>query len=273
MRQVLGMLKHQFILSSVAAGSFGIPLLMAGGLGWQQQGTSLLVRPSLAQAAHEASYQPPPDAEPPKRATVGGSRGGCTGDAPIDLTALAPQSHIGRTASTRPTLVWFVPDATPYPLQLQLYRYTSAEAETDQLEPVQSFDFEQSQPGYMTFTLPADAPALTVGETYRWKVILFCNPGRPSQVNLDEADLQVVGPPAGLEAIAADSSVAQAAQYVAAGLWYDAIAVLSQAPVSPAAAAYRSELVADLAQLETANPNDEWSQFSERLRYIAESRR
>jgi hypothetical protein len=64
--------------------------------------------------------------------------------------------------------------------------------------------------------------------------------------------------------------VQQADQYVAMGLWYDAIAVLSQAPVSPAAAAYRSELVASLAELEVENPNDEFSLFSDRLIYIAD---
>jgi hypothetical protein len=66
--------------------------------------------------------------------------------------------------------------------------------------------------------------------------------------------------------------VQQAEQYVAAGLWYDAIAVLSQTPVSPAAAAYRSELVGDLAELaaqEAKDPIDGFLELSNRLRYIA----
>ena len=157
--------------------------------------------------------------------------GGCDGSEPINLTALAPQGHIGQTISPRPTFVWYVPDGEPYPMQLQLYRYTSDEG--DELERVKFFDFEQSQPGFMTFTLPDDEPPLAVGETYRWKVILFCNPGRPSQVSLDEADLMVVEPPVGLDVTMTGDPVAMAEGYAAAGLWYDAIAALSQEPVSP----------------------------------------
>jgi hypothetical protein len=164
-----------------------------------------------------------------------------------------------------------VPDEKPYGMQLQLYRYTSTDPGNQQLEPIKFFDLEQSQPGFMTFTLPEDEPALEVGETYRWKIILLCSPGRPSQNRFDEVDLQVVESSVELDEVIAPNPVAMAEQYVAAGLWYDAIAVLSQEPVSPEAAAYRSQLVADLAELETANPQDERSQFSERLRYIAEN--
>lgn len=213
------------------------------------------------------AYQPPPYSTGPRRRTVGGTRGGCDGTAAINLTALAPQGHIGQTTATHPTFVWYVPDGEPYPMQLQLYRYTSDAGE--QLERVKFFDFEQSQPGFMSFTLPEDEPPLAVGETYRWKVIIFCNPGRPSQVSLDEADLMVVEPPAGLDA--AGDPVAVAERYAAAGLWYDAIAALSQEPVSPAAAAYRSKILESLAELEADNPDDSWSLFSERLRYIAEN--
>ena len=41
-------------------------------------------------------------------------------------------------------------------------------------------------------------------------------------------------------------------------------------PFPPAAADYRSKILESLAELEADNPDDSWSLFSERLRYIAE---
>lgn len=221
----------------------------------------------LAQNSSRRPYRANPDSRPPRRTVGGGTRGGCDGTAPINLTALAPQAHIGATAATRPTLVWYVPDETPYPMQLQLYRYAAAEG--DELTPVNTFDLGESQPGYRSFTLPEDEPALAVGGTYRWKVILQCNPGRPSQVALDEADLQVVAA-TNRAAMGQGNLVDRAERAIAAGLWYDAIALLSEAPVSPAADAYRRDLLAGLAEQEALNPNDGISLFSDRLTYLAE---
>ena len=188
--------------------------------------------------------------------------------------ALAPQTHAGQTMSPRPTLTWYIAEERSYPVQLQLYRYTSQDPTNTQLERVEFFDVGLSQPGWMAFTLPSSLPPLQVGEMYRWKVIVRCSESQPSRNKIDEADLQVVSPPPGMEVTG--EPVQQAEQYVAAGLWYDAIAVLSQDPVSPAAVAYRSELVGDLAELaaQAANdPNNEFSRefslLSDRLRYVA----
>jgi hypothetical protein len=190
--------------------------------------------------------------------------------ASFSVVALAPQTHIGRTASNRPTLTWYIAEEKPYPVELQLYRYTSSDPADIQIERVDFFELGLSQPGWMTFTLPTSLPPLDVGETYRWKVILKCSESQPSRNKIDEADLQVLPSPLGM--VVTGEPVQQAEQYVAAGLWYDAIAVLSQTPVSPAAAAYRSELVGDLAELaaqEAKDPIDGFLELSNRLRYIA----
>jgi hypothetical protein len=62
--------------------------------------------------------------------------------------------------------------------------------------------------------------------------------------------------------------VQRAQQYAAAGLWYDAIALLAQPPLSPDDIDYRRELVLSLAALEAENPNDQFSLLSYRLRMI-----
>lgn len=210
------------------------------------------------------AYQPPTDAIHPRRTTGGGTRGGCDGRATTSLTAIAPQSHIGQTAHLRPTLTWHMADALPVPLALQIYRYTSDDPGDDRLEPVAFFDLGQSQTGWMTFTLPDDLPPLDVGETYRWKIIMQCSESQPSRNRIDEADLQVVALPTATEITG--NAVQQAQQYAAAGLWYDAIAVLAQPPLSPIDVRYRRELVLSLAELETENPSDRFSLLSYRLR-------
>ncbi|MBD2108789.1 DUF928 domain-containing protein [Nodosilinea sp. FACHB-13] len=240
--------------------------LSVGNPSWGNEVT-LNSSPLIAQSSNRRGYEPPPTSRAPRRTVGGGTRGGCDGSAPINLTALGPQSHIGATAKTRPTLVWYVPDETPYQMQLQLYRYAAAEG--DELTPVKTFNLGESQSGYRLFTLPDDEPALAVGSTYRWKVILQCNPGRPSQVALDEADLQVVAVTSGA-AMGQGNLVDRAEQAIVAGLWYDAIALLSEAPVSPEAVAYRRDLLAGLAEQEALDPNDGISLFSDRLRYLAE---
>jgi hypothetical protein len=270
MKRFSGMRKSSLTIAGLTTGSLIYLLLAFNQPSWGRDRASSGFGHGLgeAQSSRLKDYQPPAGTEPPRRTRGGGTRGGCDSQAAIDTTALAPQTHIGQTASTRPTLVWFVADETPYPVEVQLYRYVSSDSADDRLEPVGTFDLGLSQVGWMTLTLPATLPPLVVGETYRWKVIVKCSAGQPSKNSLDEADLQVVAAPAAMPATG--DPVQQADQYVAMGLWYDAIAVLSQAPVSPAAAAYRSELVASLAELEVENPNDEFSLFSDRLIYIAD---
>ncbi|TVP65219.1 MAG: DUF928 domain-containing protein [Leptolyngbya sp. LCM1.Bin17] len=266
MTQYSGVRQSTLAIALLSLGSLTGLLLATSAPSWGRTlptGSQQVRGQSLAQA-NPRGYQPPADARAPRRTTGGGTRGGCVGDAPIDLTALAPQAHVGQTAMTHPTLVWYVPDDTPYDTELQLYRY--AGIQEDELVPIAVFHLGPSQPGYSTFTLPDHEPGLTVGETYRWKVILHCFPGQPSRSALDEADLVVVAD--GVDEPATDL-VSQAEQAIAAGLWYDAIALLSQVPVSPEAATYRQELLANLAALEAENPNDDLSLFSERLLYLA----
>ncbi|MEA5449378.1 DUF928 domain-containing protein [Leptolyngbya sp. CCNP1308] len=293
MSQFSGMHKLVFVLTKLTTGSLISLVLMSNHPAWGSDFTHhpsednfLQLSQGTTNPAYESPgpsdsgddpkigagthYRPPEAPREPRRTTGGGTRGGiCEDTAAIDITALAPRTHIGQTTSTRPTLTWFVADETPYPVQIQLYRYRSSDPADDGVERLGIYNIGPSQPGYMTFTLPDDQSALMVGETYRWKVILQCSPSQPSRNRIDEADLVVVAPPADPVATVSATPVELAEQYGAAGLWYDAIAVLSQAPGS-AAADYRRGLIADLAELEAANPNDEFSLLSDRLTYIAE---
>jgi hypothetical protein len=93
--------------------------------------------------------------------------------------------------------------------------------------------------------------------------VLACEPSRPSRNQIAEADLQVVTSPGAVTT--ATNPVGRAADFVELGLWYEAIASLSEPPVTALATAYRQALLEDLATLETANPEDGKTQFSIKL--------
>jgi len=189
-------------------------------------------------------YNPPPPNGDSSSNPSGGSRGLCGSRSGVSLLAIAPQVHIGQTSSTRPTLAWYVPEATPYDMVFQLFQ-------GDATEPLYDVQIT-SQQGLMTWSLPANAAALTVGETYRWRVILICDRNRPSLSVRDGAALTVVASPRTSLIATATDSVAYARQMATAGFWYDALAATLSTPATPALRSLRVELLQELAELEAA---------------------
>lgn len=209
-------------------------------------------------------YQPPADLLSPFEDGSEGRRGGCTGDAQISLTALAPQSHVGQTASTHPTFAWFVPDAQPYEIIFQLYEYGSSGSRN----VIQEIPL-QSSPGIMTLSLPKDKPGLSVGQRYGWRVVLLCNPNSPSSALVAGADIDVVQTPG----IFSDSidPLERAKQYAEAGLWYDALAEVLAS--GNEASILLEDLLKDLAELENLQAAENGSEQSQRLTQVVEELR
>ena len=206
-----------------------------------------------------AGYQPPPDQQPPQTNSDGlvSRNGRCQSNQPPFLTALAPhKSHVGQTMDTSPTFSWFVPDSQVYNLKFQLYRYN----QKGQREPIWSKQLK-SKPGIMTLSLPQDTSLLQVGKRYHWKVILLCNPNRPSSALVVGTDIDVVEKSPSLELLVAKAeTLAEVINiYGEYGLWYEAF--------SKALANRRLDrelhlnLLEDLAQLEN-------TQFSQKLTKI-----
>lgn len=197
-----------------------------------------------------AGYQPPSDPSAPSSGTsTAGTRGGCSGKVDGGLTALAPLSHTGQTTSTHPTFLWFVADTQAYPLEFRLYQQTSGRRQL--LHKVKM----QSQPGLMQVSLPTNQPALVPGKLYSWQVILSCNPNHPSGDSVAGATLQVVSMPSSVRSQLSSTKSAsdRATVYSQNGLWYDAIAQVSQ-PNSTVPAKQLQSLLTDLAQSEKETP-------------------
>jgi Domain of Unknown Function (DUF928) len=210
------------------------------------------------------SLPPLAQAQPPKRPTrnrIYKPRKGNAPKGPITTTAtrgcdfeeksqgsfvaLAPVSNVGQTQSARPTFAWFMPHKEAKALRFELINITNRPGKT-----VYAADLN-SQPGIMQFTLPASAPGLAIGQSYHWRVILQCEPGRPSADQLVSAEIELT---------TGDATPSTTQAYAERGLWYDAFALAS--------APERMQLLSDLANLEAEAPIDKTIQQSKAIEEI-----
>ncbi|HEY9697843.1 MAG TPA: DUF928 domain-containing protein [Trichocoleus sp.] len=151
----------------------------------------LIVSTAVPATAQSGRRYTPRNPSSPNSTSPGGARSGsCTSGENKSLTALAPQSHVGQTAATHPTFVWYVPDSTSLPIDFRLYTYDSSG--NLQARPVYQTEL-MSQPGIMTLTLPSSQPGLTVGQRYYWQAALICDPNHGSEDVIVSAEMTVVG--------------------------------------------------------------------------------
>lgn len=178
-------------------------------------------------------FRPPKDASPLTGPNIGngGSRNGsCLGSTQTAFAAFGPNTPgevLGRTVSPHPTFVWYLPDSeTTAPVIFRLL----APNEND--VPIAFFtETLDYTPGFVTYQLPDTMPPLSPGISYRWQVIIECNPLRPSQALIQKLAFEVVPKTAALsQALAkATTDAERASAYGQAGIWYDAIATVAQA--------------------------------------------
>jgi Domain of Unknown Function (DUF928) len=212
-----------------------------------------------------AKYTPPPNPSKPKETGTNTTRGGsCEGDSAAVLTALVPFSHMGQTISGHPTFTWFVPDRTSRPLQLRLFTRSG--------QPLYRTEM-QSQPGIMSVALPPNLPQLSIGQSYKWQVVLVCDRNVPSRNVVAAAEIQVVQPAASLQAqlAAAPTPQQRIDLYAESGLWYDAIAEARKISETSQNQTPVLELLDALANSE-AEPLKDWSDRLRQIRAIEQQR-
>lgn len=205
----------------------------------------------LPVAPFSGAAEPPPELPPNTRGRAAGSRGcemATTASDMPPLMLLVPPQASTQTTSDRPTFAWFVRDATPQPIIFRLYQYQSDQQSLKRIWEKQDPTFV-SQAGISVFSLPSEAPALTVGQRYLWQVELICNPNRPSSNVFAEADLQVIASQS--PSAPADRPQEQARAYWEAGLWHDALTATFQSREVD------REAIAFLTQKITSNPTEQ----------------
>lgn len=162
-----------------------------------------------------------PRAQTPSRGRVdGGFRGGQEGEPVIKV--LAPADHVGETVKKWPALFWFLSSPTPYPIVFTL-------EDTSQYKPV----VEQTLPpphraGIQMIRLADFEHVLEEQVQYRWHISIVVDPESRSK------DIHAMGVierrPFTLDLFLNTSCKDPRdaiCLYAEAGLWYDAIAVIS----------------------------------------------
>ena len=187
--------------------------------------------PSAPPAPPRADSPPKPGAvtvpvyKPPLRCAPGGRVGGGTRGTPRDLfvlSALAPD-HSGLTVQEQPTLYWFISGPTSFPVELTVAdpRVPKPLVETRLPTPVVA--------GVHSVRLADHGVRLSPGVQYRWFVAVVPDQGRRSRDILAGGTIERVDGPEGLR-----TQVSQASRerlpfvYAEAGLWYDALAAISE---------------------------------------------
>lgn len=217
-------------------------------------------------------YEPPPNSAPRSGsatpATVRG--GGCSAASTTGLVPLAPQTHIGHTQSTQPTFAWFTPETEPYPVEFRIAEYLPEGG----LRVIYSTEFESTAKtlpsGITAFSLSDTDFSLTPNQRYRWQAVLVCNPNRPSESLVTEADIFVEESMDSLSPIPSETSAAERAElYAGSGFWYDALAEALRAN-SDGQSTVKITLLEDLAAIEANEEQEDTvvESYSDRLRQV-----
>ncbi len=197
-------------------------------------------QPTISLPDAQAQYTPT-DRTRPQRTQGGGSRG-CVNAEPVSLQLLVPEEDRSRTVSSHPTLSWYISAVPSTPLELAL-------VEEGVAKPILVKRLTVKNAGLMQFKLPQDASGLEIGKEYRWTVSLICNPERPSQSTYARAWIGRSAISASLDkTLANKSSYDKALAYIKAGIWYDAIASITEPQLSGSDLTLASTLFKDLMQ-------------------------
>jgi hypothetical protein len=184
-------------------------------------GLSFLIPFTAAEA--RITFKAPEGLQAPGRRTAGGSRApqekSCSsGQNP--LTAVVPNSNIGRTTQANPTFFFYVPQ-TSATLELVLH---------DQDEEYKQMYKSNEKGGIVSipFNHPK-LPSLEVGKEYRWSFSIVCNPKERSKDKFVEgAIMRVKTEPQLASKLATASPQERANLYAEAGIWQDSLASLAQ---------------------------------------------
>ncbi|MGQ4648471.1 DUF928 domain-containing protein [Lyngbya aestuarii] len=173
-----------------------------------------------------AVFEPPGDGEPEN--TEGGATrdgGKCPQDATVQtpyVTPLMPANQEGLTVMKRPQFLIYVPQTVAKKAFFSLkekggnYSYQTT-------VPI------SNTPGVISFKLPVDAPVLEIGQDYQWSFVLICDQSlRPDDPWVQGKIKRVEPNPTLSRQLENSSKLELAALYQANGLWYDALAILSE---------------------------------------------
>ncbi len=175
---------------------------------------------AIASRAAEVEYLPPVSAL--KLVREPGSNGvsfGCP-ESTKPPVLLIPEGHVGQTIAPHPTFYAFVPAATSI-------QFTVVEPGAS--DSVYLTNFETKRDSIVRLPLPPSSPGLKVGKTYWWYISVLCNPKYGHDRSYLQGWVQRVEPtPQLMQQLKLAMEDDRPALYATAGLWYDALASLTE---------------------------------------------
>ena len=162
-------------------------------------------------------YKPPRVGAPAGR-VGGGTRG--TGDLPT-LSVLAPD-HIGLTTQEQPSLYWYLSQPTTHPIELSVI-------DPQSISPLLETQLQlHTRSGIQQVRLADYGVRLKPGMTYRWFVTLIPDPHSRSKDVVAGGLIERIEPSEALRAKLTQADQAEKPSiYAEAGLWYNAVAAIS----------------------------------------------
>lgn len=113
-----------------------------------------------------------PGIKPSRNLGAGAARGNCgvVGAKTVQMRALLPNTKIGLTTTGHPTVFFQIS-----PTSVEEAKFILLNAKGDTIIYEKTFSLNKTG-GVLSFTLPADADALEVGEEYTWELAVLCDP-------------------------------------------------------------------------------------------------
>lgn len=219
--------------------------------------TALALAPTGVLAAEErrSVAQTPasvPVYKPPLRGAPGGRVGGGTrgaGAEPLTVLALAP-GHIGLTLHEAPPLYWFIPRPTSAPVEVTLIEAGATRPLLEARVP------SPVEPGVYRIRLAEHGVRLKPGVQYQWWVAVVLDPNARSKDVLSGGGIERVETPEPLRKRLREARRTEAPYlYAEGGIWYDAIAAISELiDAEPKNPVLRNQRAALLEQIGLAEP-------------------
>jgi len=191
-----------------------------------------------APAAQPVKFRPQTSGAASVRVT-GGSRG--TGDTTTSLDVLTPD-EVGLTTQEQPSLFWYQSQPAKAKFELTLI-------EDNKPKPIVQVEMDRAAgAGIQRLKLSEHNAKLTVGVEYQWVIALVTDPDNRSKDLVASGVIKRVEPAADLkQKVTSAAPTALPAVYADAGIWYDALSVLSDQidahPDDQALRKQRSELL------------------------------
>ncbi|WP_413171558.1 DUF928 domain-containing protein [Anabaena azotica] len=184
----------------------------------QKLPTSIDNQSKLPALGFAARFKPPVDDQPNPPTVGAATRGSSCLKNQQEITALIPANKSALTLNEHPTFFWHIPQISEQTAEFALINDAEEKViyKTNLTLP--------KQPGIISFTLPKNAPELTINTTYRWYLTLICDEEDSSKNPYVEGFVKRI--PANLplsESLVNADLLQKSTFYAQAGIWHEAL--------------------------------------------------